>query len=134
MEFICDGMYWFRVSLFKSTGGLKVRAGGVSVMETVIRCDTERTALLEEEARLMKAMNAEVEPAPQVSQKASGKHAAPQPTAAPSKPDPDATARLEQVDLPVDNTTVYALTATCLQLHYSPLSVWGRLGVFQIRF
>lgn len=105
MEFICGGMYWFCISVAKLAGGLKVRAGGVSVMETVIRCDTERTALLEEEARLMRAMNAEVEPAPQVSQKASGKHAAPQPTAAPSKPDPDATARLEQVDSPIANMT-----------------------------
>ena len=73
----------------------------MSVIETVLRCDTERTELLEEEARLLAIVNPGEQPAEEVA----GKNEAPKKgagrkggnVAKGSSADPDVSSKLEKV-------------------------------------
>ena len=75
---------------------MQVRAGGASVIETVLKCDTERSDLIAEEAKLMRILNPEPEAVPLSHHKTNGKHAATTPAEMP-QPDPAAATRLEEV-------------------------------------
>lgn len=82
--------FLFRRSMwYISVYGLQVRAGDTSVLETVLRCDTERSALLEEEVSLLRLLNpsgAAASPAE------SGTNS----TSPPAHSDPDASVKLER--------------------------------------
>lgn len=78
---------------------LQVTGAEISVLETVLRCDTERTELLQEEARLLSLMNPpDTKQASDMSDEDQGKSGKKGRRGA-AEPDPEASAKLEKVTL-----------------------------------
>lgn len=83
------------MSTLQDLSCIQVRAGDTSVLETVLRCDAERSELLEEEAKLLAVLNPPAPTAAPASTK--GKTPTPLPAAPSERADPDAAVKLEKV-------------------------------------